>query len=42
MQGHGDIYEGSITMKYRFTFEYIEDGVSFRNVGNHDETLNNP
>lgn len=42
MQGHGGIYEGSITMKYRFTFEYIENGILFRNVGNHDEVLSNP
>jgi len=41
MHGHGGIFEGSVTMKYRFTFEYIEDGILLRNIGNHDETLDN-
>lgn len=42
MQGHSSVWEGSLTMKYRFTFEFIKGGVLIRNIGNHDETLDNP
>jgi hypothetical protein len=42
MKGTGNIYEGSITMKYRFTFEHIEGGVLLRNIGMHDDALDNP
>jgi mRNA interferase RelE/StbE len=36
IQGTKDRWEGSITMKYRFTFEISEDNVIFRAVGTHD------
>ena len=29
-------WEGSITMKYRFTFHYDGDTVVFRTIGTHD------
>ena len=36
IQGTKERWEGSITMKYRFTFEFIEDTLIFRAVGTHD------
>lgn len=41
VQGKKGIYEITVTMDIRATFEYIEDGVLFRNIGNHDETIKN-
>ena len=29
-------WEGSVTMKYRFTFEFLKDEVLFRTIGSHD------
>lgn len=42
MRDHEGLWEGSVTMQYRFTFQFIEGGVLIRNIGNHDETLENP
>lgn len=39
IQGTKDRWEGSITMKYRFTFELSGDNVIFRAVGTHDILL---
>ena len=36
IQGTKNRWEGSITMKYRFTFEFLENGVLFRAIGTHD------
>ena len=36
IQGTQDRWEGSITMKYRFTFEMSETHVIFRTIGTHD------
>jgi len=36
IQGTNDQWEGSITMKYRFTFEFLQDVVLFRTIGTHD------
>ena len=36
IQGTKNRWEGSITMKYRFTFEFLKDGVLFRAIGTHD------
>jgi len=36
IQGTKDRWEGSVTMKYRFTFELIEDTIIFRAIGTHD------
>ena len=41
MQGTKSIWEASITMNYRFTFELIEGGILLRRIGTHD-ILNNP
>ena len=35
IQGTQDRWEGSITMKYRFTFEISETYVIFREIGTH-------
>jgi len=39
VQGKKGIYEMTVTTDVRATFEYIEDGVLFRNIGSHDETI---
>jgi mRNA interferase RelE/StbE len=36
------IYEGSVNMHYRFTFQLIPGGILLRNVGKHDKTLAQP
>ncbi len=36
IKGTKDRWEGSVTMKYRFTFELIEDTIIFRAIGTHD------
>ena len=36
IQGTLDRWEGSITMKYRFTFQLSENMVIFRTIGTHD------
>lgn len=41
VQGKKGIYEMTVTMDVRATFEYIEDGVLFRNIGSNDETIKN-
>lgn len=39
IQGVNNIWEASITMNYRFTFEKIKDGCLLRNIGPHDNNL---
>jgi len=36
IQGTKDRWEGTISMKYRFTFEFSESTVVFRTIGTHD------
>ena len=36
IQGTKNRWEGSITMKYRFTFEFLENGLILRAIGTHD------
>ena len=36
IQGTKNQWEGSVTMKYRFTFELSADVVVFRRIGTHD------
>ena len=36
IQGTKTRWEGSVTMKYRFTFEFLENGLIFRAIGTHD------
>lgn len=42
IKGHDKIFEASITMNVRMTWEYYEDGILLRTIGEHDKTLNNP
>jgi mRNA interferase RelE/StbE len=36
IQGTQDRWEGSVTMKYRFTFHIDESSAIFRTIGTHD------
>jgi len=36
IQGTSDRWEGSVTMKYRFTFQWSQGTVIFRAIGTHD------
>ena len=36
IQGTRGRWEGSITTQYRFTFEFMQDGLLFRTIGTHD------
>ncbi|MCL0071431.1 hypothetical protein M1N41_02475 [Thermodesulfovibrionales bacterium] len=36
IQGTKTQWEGSVTMKYRFTFEFLKNGLIFRAIGTHD------
>lgn len=36
IQGTNGRWEGSITIKYRFTFEFVKGTVLFRAIGTHD------
>jgi mRNA-degrading endonuclease YafQ of YafQ-DinJ toxin-antitoxin module len=43
MQGNKSIFESTITMGTRITWQYIkEDIILLRKVGPHDKTLKNP
>jgi len=36
IEGTKDRWEGSVTMKYRFTFQFFENTLLFRTIGTHD------
>lgn len=36
MQGQDGVWEGSITMNYRFTFQIVSERYFMRRVGTHD------
>ncbi len=42
IQGTLDIWEASVTMKYRLTFQIHEDTLYLRVIGDHDATLKRP
>ena len=42
IKGRENIFEASITMHMRMTWEYFEDGILLRNIGEHNKTLNSP
>jgi len=42
VQGTLDIWEASVTMKYRLTFQIHEDTLYLRVIGDHDATLKRP
>lgn len=42
IKGLEGIFEVSITMGIRMTWEYTEDGILLRNIDKHDKALRNP
>lgn len=43
LKGRKDgLFEASINMDIRMTWEYVDGGILLRNIGEHDETLKNP
>ena len=42
VQGQKDIFEASVSMDIRMTWQYTEDGIFLRNIGEHDKTLKTP
>ena len=42
IKGTADIWEASVTMKYRLSFQMHEDTLYLRVVGDHDPTLKRP
>ncbi|BAF58578.1 MAG: hypothetical protein HPY89_05920 [Pelotomaculum sp.] len=42
IQGQDNIFEASVTMDIRMTWQYTGDGILLRNIGEHDKTLKNP
>ena len=42
IKGHDRIFEARIAMSIRMTWEYYEDGILLRNIGDHDKTLKKP
>jgi mRNA interferase RelE/StbE len=42
VQGTDDIFECSINMSIRMTWQYREVTIFLRAIGNHDEVLKNP
>ncbi|HUJ69782.1 MAG TPA: hypothetical protein VLW86_09675 [Syntrophorhabdales bacterium] len=42
IKGREGIFEATISMGVRMTWEYFEDGILLRNIGGHDRTLKRP
>lgn len=42
IQGTSDVFEMTITMDVRMTWQYTDDGILLRNIGEHHKTLKNP
>jgi mRNA interferase RelE/StbE len=42
IQGTDRIFEFTVTMGIRMTFEFTEQGILLRNIGEHDLTLKKP
>ena len=42
VQGTKDIFECTVNMSIRITWQYEADSILLRTVGNHDEILKNP
>jgi len=41
IKGTKNIYESSVNMDTRITWQYVENGILLRNIGHHDRTLKN-
>ena len=42
IKGQNNIFEASITMRIRITWQCYNDGILLRNLGEHDKMLDNP
>ena len=42
IKGQESIFEASITMGIRITWQYFEDDILLRNIGEHDKALKDP
>lgn len=42
VQGTKEIFEMTITMGIRMTWQFTEEGILLRNIGEHDKTLKKP
>jgi mRNA interferase RelE/StbE len=42
IKGSEGIFEASINMDIRMTWEFYEDGILLHNIGKHDKALGNP
>ncbi|MDW7729951.1 MAG: hypothetical protein SCJ94_08080 [Bacillota bacterium] len=42
IKGQKHIFEASITMSIRITWQYYNDGILLRNLGEHDKALGKP
>lgn len=42
LQGTSEIFEMTISMGIRMTWQFVEDGILLRNIGEHDKTLKSP
>jgi mRNA interferase RelE/StbE len=42
IKGRSNIFEASVNMSIRLTWQYYNDGILLRNLGEHDKTLGNP
>ena len=42
IKGQKNIFEASITISVRITWQYFEDGILLRNIGEHDQALKDP
>ena len=42
IRGTKDIWEASVTMKYRLTLQFAKDTCVLRRVGKHDKALDKP
>lgn len=42
IKGRENVFEASMTMNIRITWQYFGDGILLRNIGKHDKTLKNP
>lgn len=42
IHGIDGIFEASVNMDIRMTWQYTDDGILLRKIGEHDKTLSNP
>lgn len=42
IKGKNNIFESSINMNIRMTWQYLKDSILLRTIGEHNKTLKNP